>query len=39
LKSRISRYEEYDKDAAGWESFGAENSGDWVCRIPLSILP
>ncbi|MDR1947450.1 MAG: VWA domain-containing protein [Desulfovibrio sp.] len=39
LKSRISRYEEYDKDASGWESFGAENSGDWVCRIPLSILP
>ncbi|MDR2124706.1 MAG: VWA domain-containing protein [Desulfovibrio sp.] len=39
LKSRISRYEEYDKDAAVWESFGAENSGDWVCRIPLSILP
>jgi serine/threonine-protein kinase PpkA len=39
LKSRISRYEEYDKDASGWESFGSENSGDWVCRIPLSILP
>jgi serine/threonine-protein kinase PpkA len=39
LKSRISRYEEYDKDSSVWESFGAENPGDWVCRIPLGILP
>jgi serine/threonine-protein kinase PpkA len=39
LRSRISRYEEYDKDASNWESFGAANAGDWLCRIPLSILP
>ncbi|MDR0338919.1 MAG: VWA domain-containing protein [Desulfovibrio sp.] len=39
LKSRITRYEEYDKDRSNWESFGAENSGDWVYRVPLSVLP
>lgn len=39
LKSRIARYEEYDKDRANWESFGATNPGDWVYRVPLSALP
>lgn len=39
LRSRIARYEEYDKDDSNWESFGAKNSGDWICRIPLRILP
>ena len=39
LKSRIARYEEYDKDRANWESFGAQNAGDWVYRVPLSVLP
>ncbi|MDR2801550.1 MAG: VWA domain-containing protein [Desulfovibrio sp.] len=39
LKSRISRYEEYDRDVSAWEGFGAPNSGDWTCRIPLNILP
>ncbi|MDR0828132.1 MAG: VWA domain-containing protein [Desulfovibrio sp.] len=39
LKSRISRYEEYDRDVSAWESFGAPNSGDWVCRVPLGQLP
>ena len=39
LKSRIARYEEYDKDRTHWESFGAPNSGDWVYRVPLSMLP
>jgi serine/threonine-protein kinase PpkA len=39
LKSRIIRYEEYDKDRSNWESFGADNAGDWVYRVPLSVLP
>lgn len=39
LKSRIARYEEYDKDRSNWESFGAQNSGDWLYRVPLRVLP
>ena len=39
LKSRIARYEEYDKDRSNWESFGADNPGDWLYRVPLSVLP
>ena len=39
LKSRIARYEEYDKDRSNWESFGAADAGDWVYRVPLSVLP
>ena len=39
LKSRIARYEEYDKDSANWESFGSAQAGDWVYRVPLTMLP
>lgn len=39
LKSRLARYDEYDKDRAHWESFGASNPGDWVYRVPLTMLP
>lgn len=39
LKSRLARYEEYGKDQSGWESFGSPHSGDWVYRVPLSMLP
>lgn len=39
LKSRLARYEEYDRDRANWESFGQANPGDWVYRVPLSMLP
>lgn len=39
LRSRIARYEEYDKDTSGWESFGSPNPGDWVYRVPLNMLP
>lgn len=39
LKSRIVRYEEYDKDQSNWESFGAPNAGDWMYRVPLNMLP
>jgi serine/threonine-protein kinase PpkA len=39
LKSRIVRYEEYDRDVANWESFGSTNSMDWVYRVPMTMLP
>ena len=39
LKSRLARYEEYDRDRDNWESFGQANAGDWVYRVPLSMLP
>lgn len=39
IKSLLARYEEYDKDATHWESFGATNPNDRVYRVPLSMLP
>lgn len=39
LRSLVARYEEYDKDQENWESFGSPNAGDWVYRVPLSMLP
>lgn len=39
LKSRVARYEAYDRDVDNWESFGAKDPGDWVYRVPLAMLP
>lgn len=39
LKSRLARYDEYDRDRTNWESFGRAEAGDWVYRVPLSMLP
>ncbi len=39
LKSKLARYEEYDRDRHNWESFGMHSASDWVYRIPLSMLP
>lgn len=39
LKSRVARYEEYDRDVDNWESFGSKTPGDWVYRVPLAMLP
>lgn len=39
IKSLLARYEAYDRDGTHWESFGAQNPGDWVYRVPLSMLP
>lgn len=39
LKSRVARYEEYDRDVNNWESFGSKDPGDWVYRVPLAMLP
>ena len=39
IKGLLVRYDAYDKDAANWESFGSLTPNDWVCRVPLSMLP
>ncbi|MBQ7618176.1 MAG: VWA domain-containing protein, partial [Desulfovibrio sp.] len=39
LKELLARYEEYDRDATHWESFGSTNPDDWVYRVPLTMLP
>lgn len=39
LEGLLARYEEYDRDATHWETFGAPNPEDWVYRVPLSMLP
>ncbi|MCR4666328.1 MAG: VWA domain-containing protein [Desulfovibrio sp.] len=39
LKALLARYEEYDKDATHWESFGSKNPEEWVYRVPLKMLP
>ena len=39
LKSKLARYEEYDKDVDHWAKFDASNSGDWLYRVPLTMLP
>ena len=39
IKALLARYEEYDRDATHWESFGSSNTDDWVYRVPLSMLP
>lgn len=39
IKSLLARYEAYDRDGTHWESFGASSPGDWVYRVPLSMLP
>ena len=39
LKSKLARYDEYDRDRKNWESFGMYNANDWVYRVPLNMLP
>lgn len=39
LKSKLRRYEDYHDDVANWESFGVENPGEAVYRVPLTMLP
>jgi len=39
LKSKIRRYEEYHNDVANWITFGPEDPGDAVYRVPLSVMP
>ena len=39
LKGLVRRYDEYDRDNAHWESFGAKDRSEAVYRVPLSMLP
>ena len=39
LKSKMHLYGEYDNDKSCWENFGINSSNEWVCRIPLDMLP
>jgi serine/threonine-protein kinase PpkA len=39
LKSKIRRYTQIHDDVANWVTFGAEEPGDAVYRIPLSLMP
>ena len=39
LKSKIRRYTQIHDDVANWVTFGAEEPGDAVYRVPLSLMP
>ena len=39
LKSKLTLYDEYDRDKTQWEGFGINNASERVCRIPLDMLP
>ena len=39
LKSKIKRYSQIHDDVANWTSFGAQEPGDAVYRVPLSLMP
>jgi serine/threonine-protein kinase PpkA len=39
LKSKIKSYAQIHDDVANWISFGAEEPGDAVFRVPLSLMP
>ncbi len=39
LKSRMDRYDEYDRDLRNWVNFGSQHPGDWLYRVPLKMLP
>jgi serine/threonine-protein kinase PpkA len=39
LKAKIARYQLYHDDVNNWISFGTENPGEMVYRVPLSMMP
>lgn len=39
LKAKIARYQLYHDDVDNWISFGTENPGEMVYRVPLSMMP
>jgi serine/threonine-protein kinase PpkA len=39
IKSKIRRYQQYNNDVSNWVSFGSNNPGDSVYRVPLSMMP
>ncbi|MDR1577323.1 MAG: VWA domain-containing protein [Deltaproteobacteria bacterium] len=39
IKARLMAYEEYDKDVDNWAKFDKNNDGEWLYRVPLTMLP
>jgi serine/threonine-protein kinase PpkA len=39
LKAKITRYQLYHDDVNNWISFGTDNPGEMVYRVPLSMMP
>ncbi len=39
LKSKIKRFTQIHDDVTNWTSFGAQEPGDAVYRVPLSLMP
>lgn len=39
LEAKIKRYQLYHDDVDNWVSFGTENPGEMVYRVPLSMMP
>ncbi len=39
LKAKIARYQLYHDDVNNWISFGTDNPGEMVYRVPLSMMP
>ncbi|MDR2366988.1 MAG: hypothetical protein LBF58_02585 [Deltaproteobacteria bacterium] len=39
LKSKVDLYAQYDLDVNNWAKFDEDNSGDWLYRVPLTMLP
>ncbi|MDR1607975.1 MAG: VWA domain-containing protein [Deltaproteobacteria bacterium] len=39
IKARLAAYDEYDKDVDNWAKFDKNNDGEWLYRVPLTMLP
>jgi hypothetical protein len=39
INSKVDLYAQYDLDVSNWAKFDQENSGDWLYRVPLNMLP
>ncbi|MDR2461011.1 MAG: VWA domain-containing protein [Deltaproteobacteria bacterium] len=39
LKGKLSAYESFNNDTLHWAKFDEKNSGEWLYRVPLHMLP
>jgi hypothetical protein len=39
IRSKVDLYAQYDADVNNWARFDENNPGDWLYRVPLSMLP
>ncbi|MDR2142051.1 MAG: VWA domain-containing protein [Deltaproteobacteria bacterium] len=39
IKARLQAYDEYDKDVDLWAKFDKKNDGEWLYRVPLTMMP